>query len=93
MASRTMLPRVSWSILRAGCEGGRCSLGGSSALQARKEEMKVCLILNHKTLPMVSQESDGTLRSGACESDTVPGSLTHHTQMKPGETRDYTAVI
>lgn len=93
MASRAMLPRVSWSILQAGCWGGRCSLGGSSALQAQKEEVKVFLIFNHETLPMASQESGSTLCSCACQTntatDSLTHSLTHHIQMKPRETRDY----
>lgn len=88
MASRTMLPKVSWSILQAGCQGGQCSLSSSSALQAQKEEVNVFLILNCEALPMASQESGSTLPSVLIRA-TQPQAhtLTHHTQMKPREMR------
>lgn len=84
MASRTTLPRVSWSILRAGCQGGRCSRGGSSALRAQKEEVMISLILNRETLPMASQESSSTPHSDACQRSTATAHrLRHHTLFHP----------
>lgn len=84
MASRTTLPRVSWSILRASCWGGRCSRGGSSALRAQKEEVMVSLILTRETLPMASQESGSTPHSDACQhSAATAHKLRHHTLFHP----------